>query len=411
MLKILSQYKNLDRSIIYIITAAFFIQLIDYSYLTILLVYMNKAGYTDYQAADFYGYRFLSVLLLSFYLGFYINGRKLKPFFYFSAIVSPLLSFGIIFAIQYHLDFLVYAGMFLLGISVLGLEVAILPYILRNVKEEFHTEAISLNYATANLSGIVSGIIIFSLTKINPELFDEKLILKIISILGLAGIYFLYTNKKQEFYVPILRRSRWDFSDIKWWLVTKAMIPTLLLATGAGLVIPFMGLFFYKIHNMDSYQFAILSSITTVIVFFLMIFAPAIKNKLGYKGAIVSTQSLAVLCLVGLSASEFYSTYSSALVFAIACYIFRQPLMNIAMPLTSDLTMKYVGFRHREIVSALTAAIWSGSWFFSSNIFRILRTHEVQYAYIFYITAGLYVLSMGWYYYLVVQYEKQKEEE
>jgi predicted MFS family arabinose efflux permease len=300
--------------------------------------------------------------------------------------------------------------MFLMGISVLGLEVSILPFILRNVDEDNHTAAISLSYSTMSLSGIVSGALIFSLSKINADFFDEKMILKIISIVSLIGIYFVYNAKKQEFYVPILRRSRYDFRDIKWLLIVKAMIPTTLLATGAGLVIPFMGLFFFKIHHIDSYQYAALSSFTTLIVFGMTIFVPNIKNKFGMKKTIVVSQFLAVACLVGLALTEFHSTYMYAGAIAIACFVFRQPLMNIAMPITSEITMKYVGFRHREIVSALTAAIWSGSWFFSSNIFRVLRSHEVPYAYIFFITAGLYLFSIGWYYYLISAYENAPPE-
>lgn len=409
MLKIFNQYKVLEKPIIYIIIAEFFVQLIDYSYLTILLVYMNKAGYTDYKAADFFGYRFLSVLLISFYLGFYINGRKLKPLFYISSICTPILSIALIYAIQYKLDFLIYTIMFLLGISVLGLEVSILPYILRNVDEEHHTKAISLSYSTMSLSGIFSGVIIFTLSRIDPVYFDEATILKIISIISLIGIYFVYANKKPEFYVPILKRSRYDFRDIKWWIIIKAMIPTLILATGAGLVVPFMGLFFFKIHHIDSYQYAAISSFTTLLVFSMTIYVPNIKNKFGYKGTVVGSQLLAVICLLGLSFSEFYSSYAFAGLSAIIWFVLRQPLMNIAMPITSELTMKYVGFRHRELVSAITAAIWSGSWFFSSNIFRVLRAHEVRYAYIFFITAGLYVLSIIWYYYLIAVFENNKD--
>ncbi|TAL63427.1 MAG: MFS transporter [Bacteroidetes bacterium] len=406
----LSQYKHLDKAVVFIIIAEFFVQLIDYSYLTILMVFMNKSGYMDYKAADFYGYRFLSVLLLSFSLGFYINGRKLKPLFYISAICTPVLSFMMIYAVEYHIDWGIYILMFLLGISVLGLEVSILPYILRNVEEEHHTAAISLSYSTMSLSGIVSGALIYFLSTINPEFFDEKMILKIISIVSLIGIYFVYSAKKQEFYVPILKRSRYDFRDIKWWLIVKAMIPTTLIATGAGLVIPFMGLFFFKIHTIDSYQYAALSSFTTLIVFGMTIFVPNIKKKFGYKTTIVVSQSLAVACLVGLALTEFHSAYMYTGAIAIACFILRQPLMNIAMPITSEITMKYVGFRHREIVSALTAAIWSGSWFFSSNIFRILRTHEVPYAHIFFITAALYIFSICWYYYLITVYENVPPE-
>ena len=95
MLKALSAYKKLDKEIIYCITAEFFVQLIDAAYLTILLVYMAKVGYSDTVSADFFGYRFLGVLLFSFPLGFYIKGRKIRPLFYVSAIGTPLLSIAL----------------------------------------------------------------------------------------------------------------------------------------------------------------------------------------------------------------------------------------------------------------------------------------------------------------------------
>src|ERR1035437_1534537 len=124
MFKIFHQYRNLDKFVLSIITAHFFIQFIEYAFLTILLIYMNKVGYPDYKAADFLGYWFLSVLLFSFYLGLYINGRKIKPFFYMSAICAPLVGLGIIFAVQNHLDILIYVEMFLFGFAVLGLDVS-----------------------------------------------------------------------------------------------------------------------------------------------------------------------------------------------------------------------------------------------------------------------------------------------
>ena len=47
--------------------------------------------------------------------------------------------------------------------------------------------------------------------------------------------------------------------------------------------------------------------------------------------------------------------------------------MNMAAPMTSELTMNYVGVKNQEMLSAITAAIWSGSWFFSSQIFSFLK--------------------------------------
>jgi hypothetical protein len=88
----------------------------------------------------------------------------------------------------------------------------------------------------------------------------------------------------------------------------------------------------------------------------------------------------------------------------------RQPLMNIAAPMTSELTMKYVGEKNREIISALTSAIWSGSWFASAQIFAILREGNLSYSNIIFITVFFYIVGVSWYYWLIKDYERMVAE-
>jgi hypothetical protein len=83
--------------------------------------------------------------------------------------------------------------------------------------------------------------------------------------------------------------------------------------------------------------------------------------------------------------------------------------MNMAGPMTSELVMNYVGRRNQEIVSALTAAIWSGSWFISSRIFAALREAGIDYVYVFLITAFLYGVGVVWYYALILDYVKREQ--
>jgi hypothetical protein len=91
------------------------------------------------------------------------------------------------------------------------------------------------------------------------------------------------------------------------------------------------------------------------------------------------------------------------------CFLLRQPLMNMAGPMTSELVMNYVGKKNQEMVSALTAAIWSGSWFISSVIFKILRQSGIAYVYIFMITAVLYAMGVIWYYALILDYSRREK--
>ena len=82
--------------------------------------------------------------------------------------------------------------------------------------------------------------------------------------------------------------------------------------------------------------------------------------------------------------------------------------MNMAAPLTSELTMIYVGKNNQEMLSAIVAAIWSGSWFFSSQIFKFLIDLKYSYSTIFYITAILYLLGIFLYYLLIKNFIRNK---
>jgi hypothetical protein len=66
----------------------------------------------------------------------------------------------------------------------------------------------------------------------------------------------------------------------------------------------------------------------------------------------------------------------------------------------NDLVLGYVGKRNHEIVSALISSIWSGTAFFSGQMFKYLRAAELAYWEIFLLTAGIY--AIGVYFYLLL---------
>ena len=189
--------------------------------------------------------------------------------------------------------------------------------------------------------------------------------------------------------------------------VVKAVVPTIIISVGAGLTIPFINLFFYHDFGIDSSQFALIGGGASLLVAFMALLVPKVKDVLGFKVGITLTQSIAVIALVALATTEFFVDFWWALPLAIFCYWLRTPLMNMAAPMTSELTMNYVGKNNQEILSAITAAIWSGSWFFSSQIFRFLKAMDLPFAYIFYITAALYAFGIFSYYLLILDYEKK----
>ncbi|HLU84443.1 MAG TPA: MFS transporter [Vicingaceae bacterium] len=405
MLSFVKHYQQLEKHIVQFIVAEFFLQLINSAFMAIMLIFMEKVGYKDHESASFVSFRFLGVLLFAFPLGLFIKGRRLKPIFYISSFFTPLLALLIVYAIANQYSAMLYVVLFLWGISFIGIQISAIPYILRNAKKSTHTAAITLSYSTWSLANIFSGALIFGLKNIHPELFDEELILQIICLLGFVGTYFVFKIKFSE-NIPELTKKRTNLGEFDWWIILKALMPTIVIAVGAGLTIPFIGLFFYKIHHLDSDDFAILSAFATLVVFVVVLYVPIIKDKLGYKLAVPLTQSIAILALVVLALTEIM-TFEFAALIAMAAYVLRQPLMNMAAPMTSDIVMNYVGERNREMMSALTSAVWSGSWFISSIIFQVLRQLGLQYVYVFLITSALYAFGVFMYYLLILDYERK----
>tara|TARA_X000000368_G_scaffold211053_1_gene166799 strand:+ start:36473 stop:37693 length:1221 start_codon:yes stop_codon:yes gene_type:complete len=404
--KIIKQYLQLEEHVLLMIKAEFFIQLIGAAFFLILNIYLAKKGFSDPEIANFISYRFLAVMLLAFPLGIYIKGKPLKPFFIAGTLGVPLVAITLILAIEYMRNDYLPILFVLWGFVFTLFQVSSLPYVMRNTAPENQSHAISLNYATHSFGTILSGIFIFLSGQFIPAI-DEGKILLLISSFGFIGVYFLL-KMDIDVVVPIKEELQWKSYD--WAVLIKAITPTLIIAVGAGLTIPFINLFFFHNFQIDSSGFAVIGGVASFLVAVLALLVPNLKSRLGFKKGITYTQSISVIALVALATTEFFNDHWWALPLAVVCFWIRTPLMNMAAPMTSELTMNYVGSKNQEMLSAIMAAIWSGSWFFSSQIFRFLKSEGLPYAYIFYITAALYALGVLMYYLLIRDYERRNSK-
>ncbi len=409
MFSIIKEYTKLDKSILNLITVEFFVQMINVSFMAILPLYMKAEGYSDAEYAHFTSYRYLGMLALALFLGMFIKGRKILPIFYFGAIGVPLFGLLILIGVQIHSSALLLISHLLWGTAYTFIQIPILPYILRNAPKHQHTSAITLNFATWSLASIISFLMIAVLNSINAKLFSERNLLLGIVIASFSGLYFIFKVNKEE-HIPSLKEKRTNLKGYDWKLIFKALIPTAIIAFGAGFTIPFISLFFSNVHGMSTAQFSIMSFIASFMVVYAALFVPKIKQGIGYRKAVPITQSLAIMALITMATTQYYNTLSVSVYIAIIFYLLRQPLMNIAAPMTSDITMRYVGEQNREMTSGLTSAIWSGSTFFSAIIFGILRHLNVDYVNIFLITALMYTIGVVWYIFLISDFDKREKE-
>jgi MFS family permease len=407
------EYKKLELPVKNAVASEFFIQLVNATFMNILPLYMTRKGFSDEEIALFITFRFLGVFILALPLGKFIKKKKLMPLFFLSNIFVPLFGIGIVVSIALSLKYLTLIALILWGASFTFMQVPISPFILRNAQKHNQTSAIALSYSTWSFAGILSGLVIVILDAIAPNFFDEQFILLLFSILGFGGLIFLrrikiFNEHTDENFVPKILPHITNKKDKL--LLLRALVPTLIIATGAGLTIPFISLFFDQVHHLDKGDFSALSAIAAVLVAYCAMLVPKVKQTIGYKIAIPTTQTLAVISLVALATTQFYAENPVAVIIAAVCYLLRQPLMNMAGPMTTELVLNYVGKKNREITSALTSAIWSGSWVLSGLMVKVLFAHHFEFVNIFLITAILYAFGVAMYYFLILDYNKREEQ-
>ena len=403
MISTLKEYNKLNKTLLNLITVEFIVQLINVLFVAILPLYMKSEGYSDSQYAHFTSYRYFGMLALAVFLGMYIKGRKILPMFYVAAIGVPFFAVLIIIGVQIHSSPLLLISHLLWGTAYTFIQIPILPYIMRNAPKEQQTMAITLNFATWSIATIAGSFLVAVFNGINPDLFTERNLLFVITLLCFSGIYFVMKMEKKE-HIPVIKKSRTNLKDYDWVIIMKALIPTMIIAIGAGFTIPFMSLFFSNVHNMSTAMFSTLNMITAITVTVVAIYIPMLKDRYGYHRTIPTTQSFAIISLIIMATTQYYSHLNISIIIAAVFYLFRQPLMSAAVPMTSEITMKYVGERNREMVSALTSAIWSGSAYFSAVGFGILRHLDVEYVNIFWITSGMYSIGVVLYVLLIRDY-------
>ena len=401
----IQRYFGIPKVIIHLMMLDLCIQLINAAFTILLNFDMLDHGFKDYEIASMVGNRYLTVMLCSVPLAIWAKGKRLKPFMLAGAISAPIVALLLIYAIHIHNSELLRVLMSLWGITFSLVQVLVMPYVLLNGSQEHETESIALFFSAGNITTIVVGVFNYILPMLHPFFTNQNLLI-IYSTIGLGGIYFitkLPATEKLSTRVPFGNIH----TDYNWNLILKAAVPTFIIALGAGFTIPVINLFFYDVHGMQAPAFSLMNAVAFTLVALGALLVPEIKRRFVYQVAITLVQSLAVLLLFTMATTEWYNHTAIGLIVAAVTYTLRQPLMNMAGPMTSQLTLNYVGERNREMISAINAAIWSGCWFASAKVFSVMREAGISYSNIIFVTVTLYIVGVIWYYRLIQAYENR----
>lgn len=209
----------------------------------------------------------------------------------------------------------------------------------------------------------------------------------VVSILGAIPLMFLKAHSSNG-----LQRS--SFAPLSFFkqrpaLLGKLVLPMLVTSIGAGLIMPFMNVFFRQVHHQPDSVIGVMFAWGSLAMGIGLMLAPPMAERWGKIQLVVITQALSIPFLFMLGFAPWFSISALA-------YYFRLALMNMSSPVYQTFVMEHVEDKVRATVASLVNMASNFGWAFSPSISGWI---QVRYGFqpAFGLTIALYCLSIFFY--------------
>lgn len=309
----------------------------------------------------------LTALLAALPMGYLADrlGRK------FSLISSTILvAFSVIIMVSFPKAWILVALNIVFGLGMSISSVTMGPFLMENSSETERTYLFSFGSGLQMAAGFVGNWIggylpgwlgsSFQVDAISSTAYGMALVVTaVISIIGIIPLILLRNPniKLSE------RSSLAPLSYLKdhFRQIARLVIPMLITSIGAGLIMPFMNIFFRNVHNQPDPVIGTIFAWGSLAMGVGLIIAPVLADKFGKIEVVVLTQGLSIPFLFILGFSPWFALSAGA-------YFVRLALMNMSGPVYQTFVMEQVDPQARATIASLVSMAHSFGWAFSPSI-------------------------------------------
>ena len=257
----------------------------------------------------------------------------------------------------------------LYGVGAEAVQVVATPFMTEHSSPEHRSELFAAQYAltsvtniiAAALGGVVARVIADQLGFAvgGPETY--RVILVFMALLLLAGLLImlrLRDDRPPPGALRVVGRSsmaRLGLTIVNRGAFGRILLPGLLIAIGAGQVIPFLNLFVQEKFGLDLVALNGLFALTSIGTMAAILYQPTLARRFGRLRSVVLVQGASIPFLIVLGFSPLLWT-------VIAAMAVRNSLMNAGNPIFSAFAMDQVSPSERATLSAAMSLLWSVGW-------------------------------------------------
>lgn len=370
----------------------------------LLNLYLKEMGFAEGDIGLVVSARAMGMTIAAIPAAYAISKLKLKPLLIAGSILLSIFSF---FITNYEMLTMLIGFSILCGISFSFFRVASGPFFMRNSTAAERTHLFSFNFGMMLLAGMFGS------------LFSGKLVLIIAGLTGdlISGyrytLYFgvassllaLIPFSKIKAVIPSAEENRIkiNLAQIRkrGSFYLKITAANFVVGLGAGLIIPFLNLYFRDKFAQPPDRITFYYFLSHLAMLIGIIAGPVLAKRIGLVRTVVVTQLASIPFMLVLSFSNF-------LPLVISAFVFRAGLMNIGVPLLTNLGMELSQKSEQGLVNALLMVAWTGSWMVSAALGGLMIEHY-GYTFTINITMAIYVFSSVMFYFLFKDAEIKKE--
>ncbi len=182
-----------------------------------------------------------------------------------------------------------------------------------------------------------------------------------LSLIGSIPLLFLRAGGPR-------RPPRWSEVVQHKALVVRLSAVQFSIGLGAGLVIPFVNIFFKLKFGAPDPLLGLVFAINALLIGVGNFAAPVLAHRIGRGPAVIWPQAASLPFL-------FLWGYAPTLAFSALGYLVRTPLMNLAGPVFSVMVMEIVPPNFRSGINGVLMVSWNGGWALGALISGYVQTH------------------------------------
>jgi MFS family permease len=346
-------------------------------------LFLKASGMGDLEIGHTLSAAALGILVVGVPLSFFMDRGGLK--WYLAAGVLAQGA-GLLVTALWPAAGPVYLAAFVAGAGGTLVGVGTSPFYMRHSSPEERPYLFGVGNALGPLAALVGTGVIWILAKVIGEGVESQRQMIYVSAATavVAAVVFLLIRDEAA---PQPREERPEIDPPQ---ALRLCLPEFLIGLGAGLTIPFINLYFSVRFGQGPARVSEVFSYAQVVTFFAFLAAPVFARRFGGVRTVVACQLLSIPFFLLMA-------FTMSPLLAIAAFLGRHALMNMAGPVASNFAMEVVPARQRALTNGIKTVAWNGAWAVSTSVGGWMMSHtrfvRDGFTVMMLLTIGLYLVG------------------